>query len=514
MAQSTKVVFKYGTQSAYDNLGSNIIADALYFITDTRRIYKGSTIISSNDAEFVTSVPAHGDAVANKLYVCVTESDISIYVKGSTEMQQIGGKLKKGAVDSIDIISDSVLTKSTDTLDESSDDSKLTTAGAVFKLVDSVKTSLDADVNNLKDVAYTDVSVARSEENNGTVLTFTTATGQSKDVTIADLFLTSANYDPATHILTLTVQGVDEPVSVNLEDLVPKAMATSDVTFPANDPITVTTPVGYLEVDDVVNPENFTDLHALLKRMLSKEIFPEAVDPKASITLTSAGNKEVGSSFTPNFTASLDVGKYTCNGKDIDSGVTAETYAFTASDGDTIAAQSSNTGSFDAFTVEDTTNYTVSVSIKHSAGDVPKTTYGNDYGAEQIAAGTKTAKSSAVKGYRKTFYGTLTSKTGEINSALVRGLTKSSSSALAAGSKLTIDVPAGCIRIVLAYPDTLRDVNSITSAEEFGSEIKDSFTKHVISVEGASAGYATNYKVYVKDLASAQASATTYSVTI
>ena len=70
------------------------------------------------------------------------------------------------------------------------------------------------------------------------------------------------------------------------------------------------------------------------------------------------------------------------------------------------------------------------------------------------------------------------------------------------------------MRVVIAYETTIGTIASITSDEQFGSEIKDSFTLKVVSVNDASGANAKDYNVYVKDLASAQSSATKYQVTI
>ena len=53
--------------------------------------------------------------------------------------------------------------------------------------------------------------------------------GTKTPVTITDLFLSAAEYNAETHMLSLTVSGVQEPVKVNLEDLVPSAATTKTV---------------------------------------------------------------------------------------------------------------------------------------------------------------------------------------------------------------------------------------------------------------------------------------------
>ena len=150
------------------------------------------------------------------------------------------------------------------------------------------------------------------------------------------------------------------------------------------------------------------------------------------------------------------------------------------------------------------------------------TNLGNEYAAGKIAAGNKsgTAYKNAsnrnvtkITGYRNSFYGTLTAKDGELNSALVRGLGKSNK-ALAAGNSFSVSIPVGAIRVVFAYPATLRDVNSVQDVNGMNAEIKSAFTKSVVSVEGANGYDAIDYKVYVMDMAKANDAANTYKVTI
>lgn len=495
------VLYRYGTQDQYNAVAQKD-ENAIYFISDTQRIYKGNKLYASADIIVSPTVPEFETALADKLYVVFVDGEVTLYFKGESAMLVAGGgKVRPGSISDLNSFDPALLDTATS---EELANSKLPTTSKVSEMISAAVGEYDG--------AFTDVTAAPAEGASGTVLTFTKKSGGTKQVTIADLFLSAASYDPVSHILTLTVSGQEEPVTVDLAALVPQAVSTADVAMADN--IVVTVDVGNFKKGDTISKTETADLQTLLLNMLSQDSNPTATQPSANITLTGAGNVEVGTTFTPSFTASLNPGKYVANGKEQASGVTASTYAFTDSKNRSIAAGSSASGTFEAFQVADGENYTVTVTVAHTAGDVPKTFLGKDYAAAQIKAGNKTKVSSAVKGFRRTFSGALTSKAGEVNSALVRGLPNKSVAASSPGASFNVSVPVGTQRVVVAYPATLRDVSSITSAEEFGSEIKDSFTLMTVPVAGAAAGTEINYKVYVKDLAAPQASATTYTVKI
>ena len=136
----------------------------------------------------------------------------------------------------------------------------------------------------------------------------------------------------------------------------------------------------------------------VLDLLFAEEKNPSVTKPSVTITLTGAGAKEVGTSVTPSYSVGFNKGKYEFGP---DTGVTA-TYAVsdTASHSATTA-----TGSFDAFTVEPTTNYKVSVTATHTAGADPVSNLGNGRGDLKITAGEKTATSAAITGYRGWFQG-------------------------------------------------------------------------------------------------------------
>lgn len=471
-------------------------ANAIYFVTDTREIYQGESLYSGNAIEFTTAVPEFGTAQDNKLYVVTDDTGkVTFYVKGEDSMIPAGGST---AVSIEDL--DSILDKDGTSLTE--DDTKIPTSGAVVEAIQDALSGYNA--------AIVDVSADRSEDNTGTVITFTPKEGEPKKVTIADLFLSAANYESESHILSLTVTGSDSPVQVDLGELIPQAVSTTDVAMAAN--IVCTVDVGNYKKGDTIDISTTENLQKFLVGMLSQDSNPTTTQPSASITLTGAGAKEVGTEFTPNYSANLNVGAYSNNAEGAQpTGVTATAWSVTDTDDNSAATQ---TGAFDAFTVEDATNYHVSVTVTHTAGNIPTTFLGEPYPAGQIQEGTKSANSSSVTGYRMGFYGALTDKTGSVDSALIRSLSGKSNKKVAKGQKYTISIPAGVSRVILAYDASIGDVASITSAEEFGSEIKDSFVKSNVNVEGANAYSAISYNVYVKDLAAPQANATTYSVTI
>ena len=271
------------------------------------------------------------------------------------------------------------------------------------------------------------------------------------------------------------------------------------------DDLTYTAAIGVLTVPSsgsgtiAASGKNVKDV---LASILAKEKNPTATQPAVTITCKQIAAYEVGSKVTPAYTASLSAGSYTYGPA---TGITAAAWSVT----DGTATKDTASGSFDELTVGDATSYAITATATHGEGAVPVTNLGNEY-----AAGNKSKATGKITGYRNSFYGTLKAKDGEVNSALVRGLSGKSGKALAAGNSFNLAIPVGAIRVVFAYPATLRDVSSVQDVNGMNAEVKTAFTKTVVSVEGANGYQAIDYKVYVMDMANANDVANTYKVTI
>lgn len=251
------------------------------------------------------------------------------------------------------------------------------------------------------------------------------------------------------------------------------------------------------------------NLKSFLASIFAKEQNPEEIT-QPSVSLTASNNKsyEVGTEVTPTYSATFDDGSYQY-GPD-PTGATVNIWLIIDTDGNSSAESG---GSFPKFTVEDTTNYTITAKATHTDGSYPKTNIGNDYTEGQIKGGTKSATSEAITGYRKTFYGTLTTKS-DLSSDIIRGLAKSSTYALSNGKTFSITVPVGAMRVVFAYPDTLRDVTSVIDVNGMNAEIVSSFIKTTQDVEGVNDYTAIGYKVFYLDYAEANDKENTYTVKI
>lgn len=254
-------------------------------------------------------------------------------------------------------------------------------------------------------------------------------------------------------------------------------------------------------------PSTGKNLKEVFNAIFVQEKNPTITQPSVNLTFAQAKAYEVGTSVTPQYSASLNAGSYQYGPA---TGVTASAWEVT----DT-AEHSATTasGSFAAVTVADDTNYTITAKATHTEGAVPKTNVGNDYAAGKIAAGTKTKTSGAITGYRNSFYGTVEAK-DTVTSAVIRGLSGKSGKALANGATFNVSIPVGALRVIIAYPATLRDVTSIQDVNGMSAEIKPSFAKSTIQVDGANGATAIDYKVYTLDYANANDAANTYKVTI
>ena len=249
------------------------------------------------------------------------------------------------------------------------------------------------------------------------------------------------------------------------------------------------------------------NLKQVFDTIFVKEKNPSVTQPSVTVSLAGAGAKEVGTKVTPSYTATFNAGKYEFGPA---TGCSVTSWSVT----DTNNAEPLNTatGSFAEITVADDTNYKVNATVNYSEGAIPVTNVGNEYASGKIIAGSKSATSSAITGYRNSFYGTLTEK-GELTSDIIRSLGKSNK-ALTNGSTFGITIPVGAMRVVFAYPATLRDVTSVKDVNGLNAEISGAFTKSTLSVEGLNNFQGINYKVYVTDFAEAVATANTYKVTI
>ena len=190
----SQVLFYAVTAAQYAGITTKD-ANALYFITDGNRIYKGG-VPYTHPVEVVTTFPESG--LTGTLYVHKTTYEAKVW--NGTAWSMI----------SLPVVT-SIGTSPTNT--------QLPTAQAVKTYVDAeivnVNTGLSGAVSN---VGYEEASKSLAVQKG--VLSFTTNGGPPVTVTLpVEHFLSAAAYNEETHILTLTLNN-DTEFDVNLADLV------------------------------------------------------------------------------------------------------------------------------------------------------------------------------------------------------------------------------------------------------------------------------------------------------
>lgn len=233
-----------------------------------------------------------------------------------------------------------------------------------------------------------------------------------------------------------------------------------------------------------------------------------------TVTLTSANSKayEVGTSVELKYSASLSAGSYTYGPS---TGITPTSWSVVL-DNQTLTT---NSGTFDAIVITDTTNTAIKATANYEAGAVPIDNLGEaitdsiELSSCQIQAGSATKTGATIKGYRKAFFGAKNAPV-ELTSANIRALSGQDAS----GNSIKITIPEGAKQVIIAVP-TGRIVKAVADTGAFGADIIGSFVKSTASVGGADAtaeaigNYAKDYNVYVYSPAAALG-ANTYNVTL
>lgn len=400
-----RILFRYGTSEEYNALAQKD-ENTLYFLTDKQKIYKGSFEYGGHVAEFVNSIPMYEDAQTGVLYIVDSNDKFRVFVKGPEKMVPVTStEVGDGAIYGVSAFRDSVLETSEDGITDT--DEAIPTSGATLHAIEEHI----APYNN----TFSNVSVERAEDNTGNVLTFQRISGDSTSVKISDLFLTSVSYDEETHIMSLYVQGVPAPITIDLNDLVQKPVNTEQVNLATG--FTVTHNIGGFHRGDTITIDNsdpdatynFSNLQELLHALLNTDIYPTSKLPSASISTLEPTEQEVGTVFTPRYTISLDPGAYLIDGEPFQATeIVPTSYQVVDSDSHVLTTAS---GSFEPITISDSTNYSIRADISYSAGIIPDTYLHYEYPDAQIPAGVLQVHTNVISGYRNSYMGYKTSDT-------------------------------------------------------------------------------------------------------
>lgn len=308
----------------------------------------------------------------------------------------------------------------------------------------------------------------------------------------------------------LTPVGVDTDgklwVAATDIDTIPadKVMFTSDLVFTYQ--FGKYTPTG----GKVTVPADNTSLLDVLNDAFSEDKVPTITQPTVSVSSTTAKAYEVGTSVTPQYSATFNAGRYEYGPNPTGAAITA----WAASNNITSDTRDTQTGTFPSYIVPDGSAYRITVRGTYSDGQVPITALEKPYPTGQIKGDTKSAQTGLITGYRNSFYGTFADKTTDLSSSSIRGLSQKSGKALTNGSTFIVNVPVGAESVIIAYPSTLRDITYVKDVNGLNADITSAFTTSTVDVQGAGNYAAISYKVYRQDYAKPNDAANTYSVQI
>ena len=244
--------------------------------------------------------------------------------------------------------------------------------------------------------------------------------------------------------------------------------------------------------------------------MVSKEEQPKiTAQPAVSgFSLSGAKAVEVGTKISEaSFgTANLSSGSYTYGPA---TGVVAQSFkvdriaqptSFNKESVATTASGTDNNGG-NGFIIGDGTEANVvsslayKVTVAHNEGVQALTNLKNPSTPPvKIAAGSKTQQTSAYTGFRKYFHGASAEKP-TLNSAEIRKLTNSTGAYRA--QTLTLTVPAGSKRVVVACLATVKGVTKVINKSAMNADITSAFVKSTVNVEGANGYTAKPYNAFV-----------------
>lgn len=267
----------------------------------------------------------------------------------------------------------------------------------------------------------------------------------------------------------------------------------------------VTKEIGYITLTNGQGtiPSSGKNIKEVFEAMFVKEQNPSTTQPKVTLTFAQAKAYEVGTVVSPSYSATFNAGSYTYGPA---TGVTVTAWEISDTDGHTA---DTNSGSFDNVTVADDTNYKITAKATHTEGAVPVTNKKNPYEAGKIAAGTKSATSGAITGYRSFFYGVLDTSSADapLTSAIIRGMTNGGN--YNAGKTFTLNGSATAKRIVIAIPSasTRGGLSEVILTSAMNTPVTDSYAKtaKAVQVEGANGATAVDYDVYVYEPAAIDA---------
>ena len=243
-----------------------------------------------------------------------------------------------------------------------------------------------------------------------------------------------------------------------------------------------------------------------LQEILSKREQPKIKsNPGVSLT-ASNGAKEVGTKITPEWSASLTAGSYTYGPA---TGITPSSWEISDTDGNKASTAS---GKFAQITVGDTTKYRITAKVNYAAGAIAVDNLGDPSNPTvQIAAGSKSASSTYITGYRAWFM-YIGESLDEINSAFIRGTSNKGSTP---STQNGVTIPEGTKRVMIAIPVTnAANLTSVIDVDGMGLDVFGSnFTESTIDVEGLDGYQAKPYKVWTAENVNGMA-ATHYNLII
>ena len=270
--------------------------------------------------------------------------------------------------------------------------------------------------------------------------------------------------------------------------------------------------IGYITLENgsAHIPSTGKNLTDTWEQIFVKEQNPTVTPPAVSFTQVTTGSFEVGTSVTPSYDAKMSAGSYSYGPA---TGLIAKSWNVNLRKGNT-SVQNKTTAkdTFTAIVLADGDSYTINAEASYDDAAVPVTNKGKAYTTGQIKAGKVSKTSGTISCYRNTFYGTTANK-DSLDSPTIRALNKTDK-ALKAGDSVTIALPVGAVRVVFAYPATLRDITSVKDINGLNAEIVSAFKKETITVAGAGNDAGISYKVFTTEFAAPLESANSYKVTI